>query len=1078
MEALLSVRSTLPSLAGFALLLVPMTAPGLTVATEDGLAVTFSDTDGRIAEITVDGASIPLLPGRPGGLSLLLGSPVSPSAIALMDFNSAGGPWTSALNSDWASAGNYVTWVPDGGVDDSAHLLLGNGAAQGVGMAMTGTLPAPEGGGRLRIAWEARASSTETTQILNVRLFDGQGTDITQSSPAPPGWAWSPTSQAHAVWGMHCETPDTWEHFEETYDVPPEAASIRLSLRHWTGGDHWLHIDNLSVDLAGGIGWSEEIPVLGKPTATGTGFAQSIDLPGHALHVETRVAASAECFAIHVNLEDTSEPLADRPILLRWTLPVAVEGWRWWDDIDTSRPIGPGMLLSNTLSLSGHRTSLYPLSSVTGAGAGLSLGVPMSEPLAQRSEAGGDFGLRSVWELALSPVTAKLGPGRASVSLVVAHHDPSWGFRGASQKYMALFPGDFVKRTTREGSWLYPIAPSQIASPEDFGFAFYETRPLDEAEREVCAQHGIGIFHYAEPWLAWQGWSDVATKPPIQERIARMERWASASGELAHWESSGGIGDSGHLVLGNGESLGAGMATAGTFAVPGGESLRISWEARCASTETNQILCVRVFDAQGTDITSSSTPPTGWIWTSTSEAHAIPGIQCTAANTWQAFERFYTTLPQAVSMRLSLRHWNGGDHIVHIDNLRVEGIGTGDTLLDLAFDADGGPWTTALNADWENPVVARWYQAPRRWAAQAVLNSAPHGEDGLPLLDIGPYLWHRWGTSWSQAWPLDSDPDLPSPSTFELFHDYGILPRIEETQGIYIDSVTTSLEVGGWENHRREQLALTDSPLSFSLGTGDAVQLAPQAQAEFLTAIAKEIRAQGRLMMCNLFPQAMRFHCRNADIMGSEISQLVESDAESRLRRTLAGQRIVSNLLQWGWDTPTFATHEQMEEFIRGQLFWGFYPAVSSAGGLFVDGGPNRYFLHPELYERDRPLFRKYIPVIRALSTAGWEPVTWATCEPPGEIERFGDFHRGPVLLTVRGVQRQSLDSTVTVDLAGCGLSGGFSSLEVMDLLAEQPISAEVNHGAMEVHFPVSLEAGEVGVYRVTPDQASGLVLR
>ena len=57
------------------------------------------------------------------------------------------------------------------------------------------------------------------------------------------------------------------------------------------------------------------------------------------------------------------------------------------------------------------------------------------------------------------------------------------------------------------------------------------------------------------------------------------------------------------------------------------------------------------------------------------------------------------------------------------------------------------------------------------------------------------------------------------------------------------------------------------------------------------------------------------------------------------------------------------------------------------------------YFSDPKLYERDRPLFRQFIPVLRRINYAGWEPLTLATASdmPPAgggaarfSVERFG----------------------------------------------------------------------------------------
>jgi len=159
-----------------------------------------------------------------------------------------------------------------------------------------------------------------------------------------------------------------------------------------------------------------------------------------------------------------------------------------------------------------------------------------------------------------------------------------------------------------------------------------------------------------------------------------------------------------------------------------------------------------------------------------------------------------------------------------------------------------------------------------------------------------------------------------------------------------------------------------------------------------------------------------------------------------------------------------------MEQFIRGQLFWGFYPAVSSAGGPLNGGIPDRYFLHPELYERDRSLFQLYMPIIRDLSSAGWEPITHASATPRAEIERFGSFRRGPVLLTVRGPQGEPLQAEVTLDIAACGLATASWRIDARDLIADQPLDVDLFDDPPRACFSTSLDAGAVGVYELRPD--------
>ncbi len=64
-------------------------------------------------------------------------------------------------------------------------------------------------------------------------------------------------------------------------------------------------------------------------------------------------------------------------------------------------------------------------------------------------------------------------------------------------------------------------------------------------------------------------------------------------------------------------------------------------------------------------------------------------------------------------------------------------------------------------------------------------------------------------------------------------------------------------------------------------------------------------------------------------------------------------------------------------------MFPGFFSHNASEG---------HYFTRPELYNRDRPLFKKYLPLCQRVAEAGWEPLTAATSSDPAvHVERFGE---------------------------------------------------------------------------------------
>jgi hypothetical protein len=76
------------------------------------------------------------------------------------------------------------------------------------------------------------------------------------------------------------------------------------------------------------------------------------------------------------------------------------------------------------------------------------------------------------------------------------------------------------------------------------------------------------------------------------------------------------------------------------------------------------------------------------------------------------------------------------------------------------------------------------------------------------------------------------------------------------------------------------------------------------------------------------------------------------------------------------------------------------------------------YWERPDLYERDRPLFKKYIPVISALNAAGWQPVTLARSSSPDiYVERFGK-PGGPLYFTAFNAGDRQQQATISFEMA------------------------------------------------------------
>jgi hypothetical protein len=134
-------------------------------------------------------------------------------------------------------------------------------------------------------------------------------------------------------------------------------------------------------------------------------------------------------------------------------------------------------------------------------------------------------------------------------------------------------------------------------------------------------------------------------------------------------------------------------------------------------------------------------------------------------------------------------------------------------------------------------------------------------------------------------------------------------------------------------------------------------------------------------------------------------------------RRALGGQKPYCLLMNT--DYSRF-TPDLVERYFQRCLFYGVWPGFFDEEAASKDPywAPTKKW-----YERDRPLFKKYMPLLQRLTTAGWQPLTYATCSNSNiRVERFGPEPGGAVFLTLLNDTAKAQSGTLTVDLKALGL--------------------------------------------------------
>jgi len=227
--------------------------------------------------------------------------------------------------------------------------------------------------------------------------------------------------------------------------------------------------------------------------------------------------------------------------------------------------------------------------------------------------------------------------------------------------------------------------------------------------------------------------------------------------------------------------------------------------------------------------------------------------------------------------------------------------------------------------------------------------------------------------------------------------------------GEYVDSsegyVTDELDF------RRDHFAAADTPLTFSPDEHKPAVFRGLIAYEYVRGIARDVHAMDRLMMANATPDRLCWLAPMLEVMGTETDWnpggrwRPMSDAELLYRRAMCKGKPYCFLMNTRFED---FSHELVERYMKRCLAYGMFPGFFSH-----NASQGHYFSRPELYDRDRPLFRKYVPLCKLVAEAGWEPITLArSSDEQVHLERFGSRY-----LTVFNDSPQQ--RTVTIRLEG-----------------------------------------------------------
>ncbi len=294
-------------------------------------------------------------------------------------------------------------------------------------------------------------------------------------------------------------------------------------------------------------------------------------------------------------------------------------------------------------------------------------------------------------------------------------------------------------------------------------------------------------------------------------------------------------------------------------------------------------------------------------------------------------------------------------------------------------------------------------------------------------------------TGWAVSITTNCDPDIPGYNKYQYILKDEINPALKmDADGIYFDSMEWN-----WHhdlNYREDHFAFTDYPLTFSGKVGKPAIWNFASEFEFMKKISDEMHLQGKLAMGNGHGWNP-FAAANLDLFGAELSWYSSDDHNTDaldFKRAISFQKPIVFLLNEGLNDKAFteAPYNGYEIYFEKMLAYGFFPSFFS-----VDASNDPYWQDTAKIENGRPFFKKYIPVIKQISGAGWEPVTYASCYSGGvRIERFGGAEN--LFFTVRNNSSQFASGIVVLDIQKLGIAPGFS---VYELLEAMPVKTKGN---------------------------------
>jgi hypothetical protein len=415
-----------------------------------------------------------------------------------------------------------------------------------------------------------------------------------------------------------------------------------------------------------------------------------------------------------------------------------------------------------------------------------------------------------------------------------------------------------------------------------------------------------------------------------------------------------------------------------------------------------------------------------------------------------ALEHYYSIYPEAFKKRVvtegiwlpftplrSIPQWEDFGFAFHETSWNNNDKKEGERLPNILSDKGTGvlsfqytePWDIQLpiarkNIPYDSLISDKMIPAEH---LEYMKNSSTEDKNGLKQARRLETPW--FSTGWAVSITTNCDPDLLGFNRYQYVLQDEIRPAIKmNVDGIYFDSMEWN-----WHhdlNYRSEHFKTTDYPLTFSAGVARPAIWNFTSEFEFMKKISDEMHSQGKLAMGNGHGWNP-FAAANLDLFGAELSWYYSGDHNTDaldFKRAISFQKPIVFLLNEGLNDKAFtdAPFSGYEIYFEKLMAYGFFPSFFS-----VDASNDPYWQDRKKIENGRPFFKKYIPIVKTIAAAGWQPVTLASGNDAAvRIERFGKA--GKLYFTVRNNGNKEAKYILEPDLQELQISGKFTATELV----------------------------------------------